>query len=161
VNKSNKKVSKKKEVKRIVEDYVFLPDLSIKGGGRKVQKLAKEFYFQKWRGKEKHSPAFNNEIIKATRRGFSHLVGKKIVTNYKDALKRLRHLPNAKQILETTTEVYETRITVDKRNNKVNQYSLLGKLENGLVLKVIVHESVKSKDKTFLSIFDVARIKKG
>lgn len=157
-----KQLTKKEEAVKIVESYVSLPDLSIKTGSyRKVYRLAKQFYFGEWRGKEKPSPAFGGEKILASRKGFEHLTGKAFITNRDDAIKRLRHIPNAKQILETTTEIYERRTTVDKHNNKIQQYSILGKLENGLVLKVIVHETIRTPGKIFLSVFDVAQIKKG
>jgi len=161
LNSKEKNISKREEVRKIVEDYPFLPDLSFKSGPyRKIYKSAKNFYFSRWRGKEMSSPAFDGEKVKATRRGFEHLIGKTYTKNRREAFKRLILLPNAKQILETTKEIYEERITINKQNKKVKQYSILGKIENGLVLKVIVHETERTKQKTFLSIFDVVKIKK-
>ena len=46
MNKKDRAISKKEEIRKIVEDYSSLPDLSFRGGTyRKVYKLAKRFYF--------------------------------------------------------------------------------------------------------------------
>jgi len=160
LDKEGKKISKKDEIKRIVEDYPHLPNLKFETAVyKKLYKLAKKFYFEEWRDKEKGSPAFNGEKIKATRKGFRHLVNKTFTTNRADCIKRLLHLRNAKKILETTSEIYETKITLDQNNRKIHSHTLLGKLEDETILKVIVRETSRG-DKVFLSVFDVHKRKK-
>lgn len=120
--------------------------------------MAKKFYKNTWRGNEKPSPALNDKIVRATNYGFRHLVGKTKTSGYADAIKRLNHLPNAKQILENTEFVYETKKEFDK-NKLINRYAILGRLENGLVLKVIVKEI---DDKLFfVSAYPSIQIKNG
>lgn len=89
--------SKKRGLLKIAESLPYLPDLSFKTGNFwKVYNLAKQFYKNEWRGKEKISPAFN-KVVKVTSYGWRHLVAKTVTTNYKDATKRLNHLPNTKR----------------------------------------------------------------
>ena len=127
--------SKKRGLVRVSETLPYLPDLSFKTGSFwKVYNLAKHFYKNEWRGKERISPAFNR-IVKATSYGWRHLVSKTVTTNYKDAIKRLNHLPNAKQIIEKAAFVYETTKEADKRGKLVNRHALIGKLETGMILK--------------------------
>ena len=106
--------SKTKQLIKIAETLPYLPDLSFKIGNYwKVYKKAKQFYKKEWRGKEKPSPAFNGRTVYATNYGWTHLIGKTITTGFKDAIKRLNHLPNAKQILEKSDFIYQTTKEVE------------------------------------------------
>ena len=150
--------SKKRGLVRVAETMSYLPDLSFKTGNFwKVYNLAKQFYKNEWRGKEQICPAFN-KVVKVTSYGWRHLVSKTVTTNYKDAIKRLNHLPNAKQIIEKSTFIYETTKEVDKRGKLVNRHVLIGKLETGMILKVVVKEI---GDKLFfVTVYSPAQIKK-
>ena len=152
--------SKTKQLIRVAETLPYLPDLSFRiTQFKKLRKQAKEFYKKEWRGKEKPSPAFNGRTVCATNYGWKHIAGKAFVTNYKDAIKRFNHLPNAKQILEKADFIYETIKEADKHGKIVNRHSLLGKLKNGLILRVVVKE-VDGR-LFFVTVYDPATIKKG
>jgi len=151
--------SKTKQLVKIAKTLPHLPDLSFGiGKFRKLLRRAKRFYKEEWREKEKPSPAFNNRVVLATNYGWRHLLGKTVTTTHKDAIKRLNHLPNAKQILEKASFIYETIKEVDKRGKIVNRHSVIGKLENGVILKVAVKEV--DKKLIFVTVFDPAKIKK-
>jgi len=153
------KESKKNQIIKIANTMPFLPNLSFNiPQFRKLFKQAKQFYKREWRGKEKQSPAFGGRIVEATNYGWNHVLGKRITTNYRDAIKRLNHLPNAKQILEKTDFIYETTKEVDKQNKVVNRHSILGKLENGIILRVVVKEV--DNRLIFVTIYATAKIKK-
>lgn len=67
-------------------------------------------------------------------------------------------MPNAKQILEKTNFIYETIKEVDKRGKIVSRHSIIGKLENGIILKVAVKEV--DKKLIFVTVYDPAKTKK-
>ena len=151
--------SKSQQLIKIAETLPYLPDLSFNiTQFRKLFKRAKKFYKQEWRGKERPSPAFDGKAVKATNYGWNHIIGKRVTTNYRDLIKRLNHLPNAKQILEKAEFAYETIKEVDKRGQIVNRYSLIGKLENGTILKAVVKEV--DNDLIFVTVYTPGTIKK-
>ncbi len=117
---------------------------------------AKKFYKEEWRGKEKPSPAFAGRKVRATNYGWRHIIGKAFTTNRKNAIKRLNHLRNAKQILEKTDFPYEIKKEIDK-GKMINRYAILGKLENGQVLKVAVKEV--DSELLFVSVYDTIKTK--
>ncbi|MFH1459511.1 MAG: hypothetical protein ABIG64_03965 [Candidatus Omnitrophota bacterium] len=150
--------SRSRQVIKFAERLPSLPDLSFRiGNYRKVYGKAKYFYKKEWKGNEKKSPAFG-KIVRATSHGWNHLVGKTITTNYKDAIKRLNHLPNAKQIIERSEVIYETTKEVDKRGLIINRHCLMGKLENGQILKVVVKEI--GEKLIFNTVYSSGEIKK-
>lgn len=150
--------TKKSQLIKIAERLPYLPDLSFNIlQYRKILERAKEFYKKEWRGSEKPSPAFAGRTVRATNYGWRHIVGKAFTTNRKNVIKRLNHLRNAKQILEKTDFLYETKKEID-RDKMINRYSILGKLENGQVLKVAVKEV--NNELIFVSVYDTAKIKK-
>ena len=133
--------SKTKQLIKIAERLPYLPDLSFRTGNyRKAYRLGKKFYRGQWRGKEKPSKVFGGEKVYATSKGFRHLISKTVKTTYADAMKRLKHLPNAKQIIEKADFIYKTTKEVEKTGRLINRHVLLGKLENCQVLKVVVKE---------------------
>jgi len=149
--------SKSRQLRRYAETLPHLPNLSIKTGNfRKAYREGRKFYKERWRSKEQPSKAFDNKIVKATNKGLSHLISKTVVTNFADAMKRLKHIPNAKQIIEKAEDIYETTKEVEKRGKIINRHVLIGKLETGEVLKVVVKEQ---DDKfTFTTVY-VTKIK--
>jgi len=152
-------LSKNQQIRKVAERLPHLPDMSFKTGNYgKAYRLGKDFYLNQWRGKEKSSPAFQNRIVNATRKGFGHLVGKTVMTNYGDATKRLSHLPNAKQILEKTDFIYETTKEVEKTGELINRHVILGKLETGDILKVVVKE--QDHKLTFTTVYVTLTIKR-
>ncbi|MDD3067122.1 MAG: hypothetical protein PHO48_04820 [Candidatus Gracilibacteria bacterium] len=63
--------------------------------------LQKNFYFNKWRGCERACPAFQNEIVYATRAGWEHINNSKRTLS--ELCARLELLPHAKKLLEKST----------------------------------------------------------
>ncbi len=134
------------EVKKL---RVF-PDLSFKGGYRRVYRLAKDF-LREWRNNEKNSPALRGEKVRISNKVFKHLIGKTQQSNYTDALSRLRQIPNAKQILETVDDIFDKTV----KSSFVTVYALLGQLESGRFLKVIVEKDTKTKINKLISLYEV------
>lgn len=128
-------------------------------GFRELKKLAQKFYFHDWRGQECPAPAFQGELVRATRRGWVYVTGKSAPG---DAKRRLALLPLAKAIIETVDELHDFRqerklhhhedktLTVETR-----LWSLVGYTKYGKV-KVIVEEMYNEGEpqgKHFLSVF--------
>ena len=63
--------------------------------------IQKNFYFNQWRGRERPCPAFQNEIIYATRSGWEHINASKRTIS--ELCSRLELLPHAKKLLEIST----------------------------------------------------------
>lgn len=113
---------------------------------RSAKKTSWEFYNNKWRGKEKISPAFN-EIIYATRSGWDHIVEAKKRTKA-EQIKRLKALPLAKKMLDTATTYQEHRISKDK----LTHYFALSGYIGGRKIKVIIRSKGYNGKKYFLSV---------
>lgn len=121
---------------------------------KQVQAKAEKFYFQKWRGKEKPSPAFDGEIVQVTRSGWNH-INKDKRRSKSEILSRLDLLRTAKRILET-------KRTFDKYK-KVGKFEFwsLRSVVKGKVVRVVIRSSIESKIKHFYSVFiEVDRQKK-
>lgn len=118
-----------------------------------IKTNAKNFYFNEWHNKENPSPVFNNEIVRATDKGFLHITRPDL--SEKNVIRRLRLLPRAKEILETSTEVYKEKSAAEG----INRYGLIGMFDDGKIVKVVVEE-IKKEGKEFYSVYDVAEIKK-
>lgn len=110
------------------------PDLSFKGGYHTVYRNAKRFYMENWRGNEIPSPAFDNQKVLMSKKFFKHIVSKAASGQYLDVVNRLRQLPNVKQILETSSEIFGEA----RRQDGMMLYSILGQVEGGKVIEVIV-----------------------
>ncbi len=67
-------------------------------------------------------------------------------------------MPNAKQIIEKSAFIYETTKEADKSGKLVNRHVLIGKLETGMILKVVVKEI--SDKLFFVTVYSPAEIKK-
>ncbi len=113
---------------------------------RSAKRIGWEFYDQKWRGKEKVSPAFK-EIVYATRSGWNHIVEAKKRTKA-EQIRRLKVLPLAKKMLETATTYQEHRIGKDK----ITHYFALSGYIGGSKIKVIVRSKGFVGKKYFLSV---------
>lgn len=151
--------SKNQQLRNRAEMLPYLPDMQFRiGSFSKLFKAAKKFYKKDWRHSETSSPAFGDRIVRVTNMGWRHIVGKTVTTNHKDAIKRLNHLPNAKQIIEKAKSIYETVEETDKRGKIVHRHSLLGKLEDGTVLRVVVKE--EDDRLLFVTVYDPLKVKK-
>ena len=155
----DQKHSSKTQLFKLAEKLHTLPDLSFKTGSwKKVYKLAHHFYKKEWRGNEQPSPAFDGKKVEATNYGWRHLVGKTNTSNYLEATKRLNLLPLARKVLETTNFIYETRLEVEKKDQMIKRHAIIGKVENGMLIKVIVKEI--DGRLIFVSVYPTAYIKK-
>jgi len=99
------------------------------------------FYFKKWRGKEKIAPAFG-EIVYISRAGWDHIVFQKKRSKAEQA-RRLKAIPLAKILLETSTTYQEYRT-----QKGTEYFALVGFVQN-LRIKIVVRSKGK-KGKKFL-----------
>jgi hypothetical protein len=128
---------------------------------RELKKLAQDFYFNTWRGHEKPAPAFQGEIVRATRRGWIYITGKSTTGDVK---RRLALLPLAKEIIEKVNTVHDFRHERALHHNEgktliveTRFWSLIAETKYGKV-KVIVEEMCndgKPQGKHFLSVFAI------
>ena len=111
---------------------------------RIIRERSKQFYFKKWRGKEKISPAFGTPTY-VTRSGWDHIVFQKKRTTA-EQIKRLKALPLAKKLLETATTYQEHR-----SHGQTNYFALVGFIE-GVRIKVVIRSRGKSGRKFLYSV---------
>ncbi len=105
---------------------------------------AKDYYFNQWRGKENIRPAFGEKVF-VTRLGWNHLVHHKRHKT-KDVMMRLKCLPWARQILETSTYYQDYR-----KVGNLYYYGFDAYIE-GKKIRVVVSARGKSGKKVLLSV---------
>lgn len=119
----------------------------LNGVKKDAYKKTKDFYFKDWRGKEKPSPVFGGEIVKATRKGWEHLVKEH---KGDDLFRRLRTLPEAKKVLEDAqTKIFEIREVIKKGDLPRKYYRITNPKYN---VDVVV-DFAEREGKKFLSHF--------
>lgn len=111
---------------------------------KKARDIAEIFYFRKWRGKEKIAPAFS-ETVYVSRAGWDHIVFQK-KRSKAEQLRRLKVLPLAKKLLETSTTFQEHR-----SSGETNYFALVGYIEKQRI-KVVVRSKGKSGKKFLYSV---------
>lgn len=111
---------------------------------KSIIKKAKGFYFKKWKGHEKVCPAFGEKVY-LTRLGWNHIVFHRR-RNLVDKIIRLKKLPLAKEILETST----TYQTLQKRG----KYYLYGfqAIKGNTRAKVVVASKTKKGKRVLYSV---------
>ena len=111
---------------------------------KSIIKKAKKYYFEEWRGREKVCPAFEEKVY-LTRVGWNH-IAKHRRRNLVDKIIRLRKLPLAREVLETST----TYQTIQKRGN----YYLYGfqAIKGNTRIKVVVSSKGKRGRKILYSV---------
>ena len=114
---------------------------------KQIQDNARKFYFEKWKGNEQPSPAFDGEIIVVTRRGWRHIIYDKKRPK-SEVLTRLGLLRTAKRMLES-------KRTVDGHSQRGTfEYWFLRSVVRGKVIRVVVRSSLaKNSSKHFYSVF--------
>ena len=105
---------------------------------------AENFYFKKWRGKEKIAPAFE-EILYVSRAGWDHIVFQK-KRSKAEQLRRLKALPLAKKLLETSTTYQE-----QSNRGEAHYFAIVGYIERQRI-KVVVRAKGKGGKKYFYSL---------
>lgn len=111
---------------------------------QKIIKQAKDFYFNKWRGNENVCPAFNEKVY-VTRLCWNHILYHKRRLLV-DKLIRLKKLPLAKEILDTST-TYQTK----KRYGKYVLYGFRA-IKEDTVIKVVVSSKGEGGKKELYSV---------
>ncbi|TSC88091.1 MAG: hypothetical protein G01um10147_322 [Microgenomates group bacterium Gr01-1014_7] len=123
---------------------------------RKVRQEAWEFY-QKWRTEKTYSPAFKSSI-RVSLRGWNHLSGSdkaRKSRTCKDAYRRYKLLPHAKEIIKTSTTIQNI---TQKGTRKfyaleaVVEIAYNGKKENRKIRVILIED--KLGDKIFYSVMD-------
>lgn len=112
-----------------------------------------EYYFHKWRGNEKPAPAFDNEIVKATRSGWKHIrYARGRQRNKLEISKRLGLLPVVRRIIETRRKINEYR-----RQGRYEYWTYVSK-QKGKSIKVVVRAALKGEShKHFYSVFKMKK----
>jgi len=111
---------------------------------KKARDKAENFYFKKWRGKEKIAPAFE-EIVYVSRAGWDHIVFQK-KRSKAEQLRRLEALPLAQKLLETATTYQEHRSKGDS-----HYFALVGFIQSQRI-KVVVRSKGKKSNKYLYSV---------
>lgn len=128
---------------------------------KKVRQEAWEFY-QKWRKHKTYSPAFKSEV-RISLKGWAHLSGSdkaRKKRTHKDAYRRYKLLPYAKEIIETSTTIQNI---TEKRNRKFYALEAVTKVtynsqeEDRKIRVVLIEDHLGNK--IFYSVMD-RRIKK-
>lgn len=109
----------------------------------KAKVIAWKFYIA-WRKTGSASPAFDNEIIWVSRLGWNHLVSPRKHRTQQETLRRLKALPLAKKIIETSTTYQEYR-----KDRDITYWAFIAYLDSQKI-KVVV--SSRNKKKYFLSV---------
>lgn len=105
----------------------------------------KYFYFEIWRGSEKPSPAFNNEIIKITWAGWRHVTSSPKRGRH-EVVERIRLLVFAKKLIEESTFIQTYR-----QEGNIEYWSIQG-LFNNQPVRVVIRAKDKGL-KHFYSVF--------
>lgn len=125
-------------------------------GLKKVKQEAWEFY-QKWRKQKTYSPALETEI-RVSLKGWAHLSGSDKARKrrtHKDAYRRYKLLPYAKEIIKTSTTIQNI---TEKGNRKfyaleaVMKVSYNHKEENRKIRVVLIEDNLGNK--IFYSVMD-------
>jgi len=111
---------------------------------KSIIKKARKYYFDEWRGNEKICPAFGEKIY-VTRLGWNHIV-EHPRRSLVDKIIRLKKLPLAREVLETTT----TYQTIQKKG-KYHLYGLQA-IKGNTRIKVVVSSKTKRGRKVLYSV---------
>ncbi|MFH1536085.1 MAG: hypothetical protein ABIC96_03380 [Patescibacteria group bacterium] len=103
------------------------------------------YYFQKWRGNEKITPAFGQKV-KVTRSGWDHLVNPSRKRTKVEQARRFEILPLARKLLEEAQTFQEHR-----KDNFGHYFAFVGYL-GGRKIKVVVRSKTFQGQKYFYSV---------
>ena len=114
----------------------------------KVRNKAYIYYFNKWRGNEKVTPAFGQKI-RVTRSGWDHLVNPFHKRTKAEQTRRFEILPLARKLLEEAQTFQEHR-----KDNLGHYFAFVGYL-GGRKIKVVVRSKTMQGQKYFFSVMIV------
>ena len=114
----------------------------------KARNKAYLYYFQKWRGNEKITPAFRQKI-KVTRSGWDHLVNPSRKRTKAEQARTFEVLPLARKLLEEAQTFQEHR-----KDHLGHYFAFVGYL-GGRKIKVVVRSKTMQGEKFFYSVMIV------
>lgn len=114
----------------------------------KARNKAYSYYFRKWRGHEKITPAFKQKVH-ITRSGWDHLVNPSRKRTKVEQVLRFEILPLARKLLEEAQTFQEHR-----KDNLGHYFAFVGYL-GGRKIKVVVRSKIFSGQKYFYSVMIV------
>ena len=106
------------------------------------------FYFNKWRGNEKVTPAFGQKI-RVTRSGWDHLISPSRKRTKAEQVRRFEILPLARKLLEEAQTFQEHR-----KDNFGHYFAFVGYI-GGRKIKVVVRSKTFQGQKYFFSVMIV------
>jgi len=119
----------------------------------KAKSIAEKYYFETLFNKGIKCPAFNNQEVLFTEKGWEHITQSTPDRKLSDdnIKRRIKLLAKAKEIIETAQYVESVQ---EKPTKGQKTFALLGKFADGDAVRVIVEE-INRGGKIFFSVFDV------
>lgn len=114
----------------------------------KARDKAYRYYFQRWRGNEKATPAFGQKV-QVTRSGWDHLVNPPRKRTKVEQTLRFEVLPLARKLLEEAQTFQEHR-----KDHLGHYFAFVGYL-GGRKIKVVVRSKTMQGQKYFFSVMIV------
>ncbi|MBI2017616.1 hypothetical protein HYS92_01050 [Candidatus Daviesbacteria bacterium] len=114
----------------------------------KARDKAYRYYFQRWRGNEKVTPAFKQKV-RITRSGWDHLINPFHKRTKAEQARRFEILPLARKLLEEAQTFQEHR-----KDNLGHYFAFVGYL-GGRKIKVVVRSKTFHGQKYFYSVMIV------
>lgn len=111
----------------------------------KARDKAYRFYFNKWRGNEKTTPAFGQKI-RVTRSGWNHLINPYHKRTKAEQARRFGVLPLTRKLLEEAQTFQEHR-----EDNFGHYFAFVGYM-GGRKIKVVVRSKTFNSQKYFYSV---------
>jgi len=111
----------------------------------KAKRKAEVFYFNKWKGDEKITPAFGQKVL-VTRSGWDHLINPPRKRTKVEQMKRFEVLPLARKLLESAPTFQEHR-----RDGFGHYFAFTGYI-GGRKIKVVVRSKTFKGNKYFYSV---------
>ncbi|MBI2036726.1 hypothetical protein HYT17_03795 [Candidatus Microgenomates bacterium] len=114
----------------------------------KARDKAYNYYFQRWRGNEKITPAFKQKV-RVTRSGWDHLINPFHKRTKAEQTRRFEILPLARKLLE------EAQTFQEHRKNQFGHYFAFTGYIGGRKIKVVVRSKTFQEQKYFYSVMIV------
>lgn len=114
----------------------------------KTKDKAYNYYFNKWRGNEKITPAFEQKVL-ITRSGWNHLVNPSRKRTKVEQARRFEILPLARKLLEEAQTFQEHR-----KDHLGHYFAFVGYL-GGRKIKVVIRSKTMQGQKYFFSVMIV------
>lgn len=122
--------------------------------GKKLSKFEKErkkaykYYFEKWRGNEKTTPAFDQKV-RVTHSGWDHIINPPRKRTKAQQVERFKILPLARKLLE------EAQTFQEHRKDTYGHYFAFSGYLSGKKIKVVIRSKTFEGQKYFYSVMIV------